>query len=1627
MYMENKISDKSLVTLLFKTIKEFTLQSEMIVSDFKKYDKYKMLSYFEKLDTENKYIKIYIDDDQQRILSVQKPMENPLCPEPNKSLFSWIKNDWEDYKTEIAVKKWDEKTSERFEDDPERVESFHLWIDERNKWIKEKKRLNDIDQAFKFFYMLLNTIQNQTDEKELLYTFGLFLDKTNKDICHPLFTKQIRIGYENIEDNIITLFDTDEEVKFESAFLKNVSNVKFSHLGEITTELENTDIYLNQEDKTAEFLKKIIHYLTPSGEYLAQGETTDQRFVVSYTPMIILRNKHSGFIEYLEKAEEAISGDFEIPSHLIDLLHPRNKDVDIDISTETLEQRLAAASGEAHEIFMTKPANKAQLRIAQDIEQNNAVEVQGPPGTGKTHTIANLIGHFLAQGKTILVTSEKIKALTVLRDKLDEAIRPLCVPVFDGNSSEMNDTITAITSKVNNLKLQDLTNIIKEEKDNRNEISKALDTERKIIFNIHNKESQSITYEGQGYSVIEAAQLIAENKNAMEVIPGSVKRKEGLPLADEDFQFLYASNTQLSADEEYELSLPLPDYSQFMLPDEFKDLLTSIESYLQKKATIISINLEDVQEDFANDQLVYQDKLLFNHPNEQFTTKALKFIEDYVPLKKWQIAVVEDSIVGGGYQERWQALIAAIDDFCDAEQAYEGSRLGKNVAFDDSINLNDLLELLPQIQEILKNGGFNFFNKIFKSNLFQIAKKITIDGHALKTSEEIDLAVKKTKRELSYHKIKTLWEDRFSSFEEVPSLENISGNIIIRLKEYKDKLSRALSWQKKWYVSYMDLLKNAGFNIELFQSESEYSKDIHGYETYLINTVGDYIRLAAIFSAEKKIQDTIEYAKKIFGDTRLLQSDLCNHLLKSMADRNSNAYEAAYNNYIAVFMKKNVYAKRNELLQELDKYAFDWSQSIRHRTGKNGQSAVPVELGKMWMLKQFEAELDELYSMPLAEREQRVDQYSLELRRVTTDLANNLAWYHLKRRLAGKQEIQSAVATYASLIKQAGKRKGKRAPMLLKQAREQMKIGQNAVPVWIIPVRRALETFDPGNTVFDVAIIDEASQSSLEALVITLMARKIIVVGDDKQVSPMMVGVSFDERDEILEKYLGPYLKNSLMFDGRTSFYEIVSTAFKPVMLEEHFRCVPEIIGYSNEKMYNNKILPLRDSHSSTLLPPVINYRVDGKRNGVAKTNAKEAECIVSLMMACWEQPEYEGKTFGIISLLGDEQATAITELVYNKILDAKVREQRQLVVGNAASFQGDERDIMFLSMVDDNESARRSCSTLDFRRRYNVAASRAKDQLWVVNSLDYAQLKHGTTLEDEDVRFGLLEYSDHYQTHRAAFLETESKADSPFEAEVAKYLLAHGYHIQQQYEAGPYRIDIVVFYENKKIAIECDGERFHSGSVKIEEDMERQCILQRIGWKFIRIRGGMYYRDKEVTMANVLKQLGNYGIFPEQPKNDILNNENEKSELYERVVHRAEALRNEWHKKDRKNKQVGNEFIFPQETSFDFSENANKKKHYQQKANHKSAISAVMSPQKTYHASKKEIKINSYINDTDKKRKITMGDKVTIEFEKESKTYIMMKNNLGSLTELTQVCLGHSVGDTIIYQGGKGIILNIK
>jgi len=275
-------------------------------------------------------------------------------------------------------------------------------------------------------------------------------------------------------------------------------------------------------------------------------------------------------------------------------------------------------------------------------------------------------------------------------------------------------------------------------------------------------------------------------------------------------------------------------------------------------------------------------------------------------------------------------------------------------------------------------------------------------------------------------------------------------------------------------------------------------------------------------------------------------------------------------------------------------------------------------------------------------------------------------------------------------------------------------------------------------------------------------------------------------------------------------------------------------------------------------------------------------------MKACIEQPEYEGKTFGVISLLGDEQVRCIQRLIEENI-DHTDLVERGILCGNASNFQGDERDVIFLSVVDsvtDDHPAPIHLQNFgpddSYRKRYNVAASRAKDQLWVVDSLDAA-----TDLKPGDIRKMLIDYSLNPNAIELRHMEIEKKADSPFEIGVAQALSDRGYKIVQQWKVGAYRLDMVVVCGKKTVAIECDGERYHSGEAKIREDMERQTILERLGWRFIRIRGSEYFRNPDKTIERVISELSLHGITPEADKNDVSPTAT-SSELLERVKARA-------------------------------------------------------------------------------------------------------------------------------------------
>lgn len=230
--------------------------------------------------------------------------------------------------------------------------------------------------------------------------------------------------------------------------------------------------------------------------------------------------------------------------------------------------------------------------------------------------------------------------------------------------------------------------------------------------------------------------------------------------------------------------------------------------------------------------------------------------------------------------------------------------------------------------------------------------------------------------------------------------------------------------------------------------------------------------------------------------------------------------------------------------------------------------------------------------------------------------------------------------------------------------------------------------------------------------------------------------------------------------------------------------------------------------------------------------------------------------------MLGDAQALLIQSMLHKEINGIEI-EKRRIQAGISGEFQGDERDIMLLSMVDSasSEGPLRATGEGAFeliKKRYNVAVSRARDQLWVVHSFD-----PDLHLKASDIRLKLLQHVRDPLASLRAYNQEVGKTESPFEREVLKRLTDAGYKVKSQWQVGYYRIDMVIEGGGKRLALECDGDRYHPME-KLADDMERQAILERLGWQFVRIRGSAFYRNSELAMRPVFGRLGELEIPPE-------------------------------------------------------------------------------------------------------------------------------------------------------------------
>ena len=309
-----------------------------------------------------------------------------------------------------------------------------------------------------------------------------------------------------------------------------------------------------------------------------------------------------------------------------------------------------------------------------------------------------------------------------------------------------------------------------------------------------------------------------------------------------------------------------------------------------------------------------------------------------------------------------------------------------------------------------------------------------------------------------------------------------------------------------------------------------------------------------------------------------------------------------------------------------------------------------------------------------------------------------------------------ALRTYRALSNKTGKKQAE----FRRAAREAIGKARDAVPAWVVALPNLLENITAERDRFDVVIVDEASQVGIDALFLLWMAPRVIVIGDDKQCTPGassfgLLDRVFDRNDEYLA---GIDISISRMLTSKSHLYELMearSGRDAVIGLREHFRCVPEIITWSSRQFYGDGaggggLIPLTERGPDALEPLVVTT-VSGavaEGRGPQLRNQAEAQAIVDALVGCLDDSAYAGATFGVVILQATAQRhrTLLERLIHNAI-PQDVRLDRKISVGTAPMFQGDERDVIFLSMVVTERPP--STNSTQSRQAYNVAASRAK------------------------------------------------------------------------------------------------------------------------------------------------------------------------------------------------------------------------------------------------------------------------------------------------------------------------------
>jgi len=440
---------------------------------------------------------------------------------------------------------------------------------------------------------------------------------------------------------------------------------------------------------------------------------------------------------------------------------------------------------------------------------------------------------------------------------------------------------------------------------------------------------------------------------------------------------------------------------------------------------------------------------------------------------------------------------------------------------------------------------------------------------------------------------------------------------------------------------------------------------------------------------------------------------------------------------------------------------------------------------------------------------------------------------HVSRYIDASEKLERYVEDYSLWKKLVGEQESEIQELL------------SFLPIWVVTNLSAKNSLPLKENLFDLLIIDEASQCDIaSALPLFYRAKQVVIIGDPKQLKHISLLRETDDKKVASENKV-----SSLYLDyaySKNSLYDIAERNIKsnnksPILLNQHYRSYRDIISFSNEYFYEKKLNIMTDE--SKLISDKVHPRgikwidVRGKTIQTKSPYNKEEAIEIINILKSFNKSKLKKISFGIVTLF-----RAQMELIVDMIKRTTELKNMDITVGTTHRFQGDEKDIIIFSPA---ISQGMKTTTLNWihttTQLLNVAITRARSVLIIV----------GDKKKCNDAGGFLKNLLEHAESKK----QLDINFDSPIEEKLFKRLSKDGVKILPQYETKIrgkklYRLDFALFINDNKYDVEIDGDKAHSQ--KIESDILRDIHLRIDGWKVRR------YQASEINnnLDKVVKEI---------------------------------------------------------------------------------------------------------------------------------------------------------------------------